>query len=339
MTNRRSLLPARCLALAASTAVAWKALAAAKTFVGGHGSPLRPQVLESAVKLAATKEPAVLESVQVKVTNAPPAPKEAPKAEKSVEEPVESASPDDGKVLDPSSPAGIIGAIAVSLAAIPYFPVSLYSSWVLVTTGHGVDAGPSGLFGLAEGLASLVVLAFAAWSLFSFVTRGQGLPEGPFGVLGLAQVLSWLCTLAFAGAVALSGDANNPLRNFGTKDNAITNQIETAKAKPGEFVNGLGKDLEANLEKAGKSASSSIKVPDMKMPDMKMPDVKMPEMKVPDVKVPEMKLPEVKVPEVKLPAAEVKMPDLKMPEMNVPEVKAPEVKAPDAKGGCRDLES
>jgi F0F1-type ATP synthase membrane subunit b/b' len=186
------------------------------------------------------------------------------KAKRAAEETVENFSKDNGKVLDENSAAGSVGAIAVSVAVLPYIPVSIYSSWLVATTGSGVDPGPNGLFGAAEGIATLVVALVALWSLTSFVTRARGLPNGPLSSLGATQALSWVAVLGFAGASALSGGNNlNPLGE--RREPAVPaatleleKELDEFSKAPTNFLSQLQKQLDTQVEKAKKQVDSQL---------------------------------------------------------------------------------
>ncbi|CAK0862745.1 unnamed protein product, partial [Prorocentrum cordatum] len=160
------------------------------------------------------------------------------------------------KVLDPASPAGTVGAAAVSVAVLPYIPLSLYSSYVLVTTGSGLPAGPNGVYGAAEGFATLTVFLVSLWSLVSFVTRARGLPAGPLSLLGAAQLGSYLAVLAFAGATYLTtGDMakSNPFKG------ATPDQIVT---KVGSTIEGQVSTVSAPLKVRGGKCERGHEEPD-----------------------------------------------------------------------------
>lgn len=208
---------------------------------------LRATSIDDALKSAADQAQQTREGAQKAAENVMSAPgKLTERAAKAAEDVMsapqkiqESIEKDDGKVLDPSSPAGTVGAAAVSLAVIPYIPLSLYSSYVLVTTGSGLPAGPNGVYGAAEGFATLTVFLVSLWSLVSFATRARGLPEGPLSLLGVAQFGSYLAVLVFAGATYLTtGDMakSNPFKGatpevIATKvSKGIEGQVSTATA-------------------------------------------------------------------------------------------------------------
>mmetsp|Transcript_18160 Transcript_18160/g.47964 ORF Transcript_18160/g.47964 Transcript_18160/m.47964 type:complete len:365 (-) Transcript_18160:40-1134(-) len=186
------------------------------------------------------------------------------KAKSAMDQTVEGFAKDDGRILDESTFAGGLGAVAVSAAVLPYIPVSLYSSWLVATTGSGVEAGPNGLYGIAEGLATLVVFAVVAWSLTSLVTRARGLPGGPGSILGATQALSWVAALAFAGATALSGGNNlnplgerrEPLMPEATK--VVAKEVDEAFAAPSNFFSGIQKQLDDQMEGAKKQVESQM---------------------------------------------------------------------------------
>lgn len=74
-------------------------------------------------------------------------------------------------------------------------PLTLYSEYVLKTTGCGLPAGPFGLIGAAEGISYLVVVYIVGWSLYTKITTGKGLPAGNGGLLGAAEGLAYLSIL------------------------------------------------------------------------------------------------------------------------------------------------
>lgn len=131
-------------------------------------------------------------------------------AQDAVERTLDTFRRDDGRVLDTSSPAGSVGAAAVSLAVLPYIPLSFYSSYLVLTTGSGLEPGPYNIYGLAEGLATLAIWAVVLWSLTSFVTRTRGLPAGPLNLLAITQALSYVAALALVGASYLAGTWTPP---------------------------------------------------------------------------------------------------------------------------------
>jgi hypothetical protein len=93
-------------------------------------------------------------------------------------------------VDDGGAPAAAIGA-AGTFAAI----VCFYSEFQLKTTGCGLPAGPSGLYGATEGLSYLAIVGIIGWSLFTKVKTGKGLPAGPYGLLGAAEGLAYLAAV------------------------------------------------------------------------------------------------------------------------------------------------
>ena len=74
-------------------------------------------------------------------------------------------------------------------------PLTLYSEYVLKTTGCGLPAGPFGLLGAAEGISYLVVVYIVGWSLYTKITTGKGLPAGNAGLLGAAEGMAYLSIL------------------------------------------------------------------------------------------------------------------------------------------------
>mmetsp|Transcript_32842 Transcript_32842/g.101835 ORF Transcript_32842/g.101835 Transcript_32842/m.101835 type:complete len:364 (+) Transcript_32842:61-1152(+) len=188
-------------------------------FVGG-GSP-GPR--KAASRQQATVEDVqsgveeALGTVQKKVTDVIDAPARLQReAKEAVDKTIESLQKDDGRVLDTDTPSGFVGSLTVSLAVLPYVALSFYSTYLLFTTGKGVPAGPNGLFGLAEGVATLVVFSMTLWSLTSFLTRARGLPAGPLTLLGSAQFLSALAAAALVGTSAMKGNSTPVLA--GLKD-------------------------------------------------------------------------------------------------------------------------
>jgi len=79
--------------------------------------------------------------------------------------------------------------------------ITLYSEYVLKSTGCGLPAGPFGLIGAAEGLSYLGVVATGALSLYEKLKTGTGLPSGPRGILGLGEGLS--ITAIIVGLIVL----------------------------------------------------------------------------------------------------------------------------------------
>eukprot|EP00416_Gambierdiscus_australes_P032858 CAMPEP_0171090688 /NCGR_PEP_ID=MMETSP0766_2-20121228/32005_1 /TAXON_ID=439317 /ORGANISM="Gambierdiscus australes, Strain CAWD 149" /LENGTH=346 /DNA_ID=CAMNT_0011548713 /DNA_START=26 /DNA_END=1066 /DNA_ORIENTATION=+ len=153
-----------------------------------------------------------LSSVQQQVTGVVETPARLQKeAQKTVEETLKSLQKDDGRILDPDTPAGAVGSLAVSLAVLPYVPLSLYSTYLLYTTGRGVPPGVNGIQGLAEGAATLVMFAVVLWSLISFLTRARGLPAGPFNILGATQALSFLASVALLTVSFIKGGNSAPI--------------------------------------------------------------------------------------------------------------------------------
>mmetsp|Transcript_70869 Transcript_70869/g.114240 ORF Transcript_70869/g.114240 Transcript_70869/m.114240 type:complete len:375 (-) Transcript_70869:313-1437(-) len=188
----------------------------------------------------------------------------------TVEKTLDSMQRDDGRVLDTSSAAGSVGAVAVSLAVLPYIPLSLYSSYLLLTTGTGLEPGPNGIYGLAEGCGTLAIWAMVAWSLTSLVTRARGLPDGPLNLLGVTQGLCVFAAAALIGASALTGGSNlnpmserkapadyqNPLdevsRSF-TKEVGVIGK--SSDSFFGDFTKNMDSQLEATKQKVADQAS------------------------------------------------------------------------------------
>lgn len=91
---------------------------------------------------------------------------------------------------------GGVTAAAVGAVGTVASLVCFYSEYTLKTTGSGLPAGPSGLYGAAEGVSYLVIVGIIGWSAYTKATTGTGLPPGPFGLLGAAEGLSYLAALA-----------------------------------------------------------------------------------------------------------------------------------------------
>lgn len=70
--------------------------------------------------------------------------------------------------------------------------VTLYSEFVLKSTGCGLPAGPFGLVGACEGVSYLGIVGVAGFAGYTKIKTGSGLPAGPGGILGLAEGLSFL---------------------------------------------------------------------------------------------------------------------------------------------------
>ena len=86
---------------------------------------------------------------------------------------------------------GVQGTLGVLASGVMFF-----SLFTLKTTGCGLQAGPFGLEGFAEGISYLYVPGLGAYSLYKKVTTGSGLPAGPAGVLGAAEGLAFLAIVA-----------------------------------------------------------------------------------------------------------------------------------------------
>jgi len=97
---------------------------------------------------------------------------------------------DDGEGELSETNQGILGGVGSILSV-----VTLYSEYILQTTGAGLPAGPAGLVGLAEGLGYLSVVGIGGYSAYTKVKSGSGLPAGPFGLLGAAEGLSFLAVV------------------------------------------------------------------------------------------------------------------------------------------------
>lgn len=187
----------------------------------------------------------------------------AKETQQAVDKTLESLSKDDGRVLDEASPSGAVGAVAVSSAVLPYIPLSLYSSFLVLTTGKGVEPGPYGIFGIAEGLGTLVIFAMVAWSVTSLVTRARGLPEGPFGVLGAAQLLSYVAVAAFGLSQAFSGSVTVEAPNIAVPNiqappvlteatsklsQQVGQQVGELTKGPASFLGGLQSEVTSKLD-------------------------------------------------------------------------------------------
>lgn len=254
------------------------------------------------------------------------------------------AESEDAGLLDTSGPTGFIGSIVLGVAILPYVALSLYSTYVLATTGSGLPPGPNGIYGGAEGIATLTVFGVSLWSLASTLFRGKGLPAGPLNILPAVQTLSLVCVVAFGGVKALNAvvdPEDNPLRGLSLETieknpQQVIKKTERASAKISKVV--LDNTVEQRtavdtaLKESQKKVSENVKLPDVKLPDIKVPDFKAPDIKTPDFKFSEFKAPDIKMPALKTP--EIKMPELKKPGVKAPEApaaKAPEVKAPEVK--------
>ncbi|CAK0904392.1 unnamed protein product [Prorocentrum cordatum] len=156
----------------------------------------------------------------------------------------------DGRALDTSGPVGAVGTLVVSLAVLPYVPVSLYNSFILATTGRGLElaAGPEGIYGPKDGVygiaAILAVSGVVLWSLTSRVFRGCGLPSGLFALLRLTEGVSYLAVVAFSIAVALNQlePEDNPVLGFSFDAPEKSAQVFSAKSIKG--LDKAGKYLE-----------------------------------------------------------------------------------------------
>jgi hypothetical protein len=92
--------------------------------------------------------------------------------------------------------------------------VTLYSLYVLRTTGCGLPPGFLGLEGAAEGISYLIVVGIFGWSAITKVQTGSGLPAGPLGLLGLAEGLSFLTVFGGIGVALLNLVTYNFLPGF-----------------------------------------------------------------------------------------------------------------------------
>lgn len=181
------------------------------------------------------------------------------KTQQAVGEVMDAFASENGRILDTDTPAGTVGALAVGLAVLPYIPVSLYSTWLLFTTGTGIEPGPMGIYGIAEGFATIVVCLVAAWATTSFVTRGRGLPPGPFGILALTQAAAYICFSGFAAAIVLNS-GQQPPEGLPTPSlpsaESISDSFEAASdalEAPGDFF----ADLKLQAEKAKLSVTNA----------------------------------------------------------------------------------
>lgn len=258
----------------AALGVAAGCLVGARGFVGvavqarHTGAERQPLRLRASVEDALGSMESALGNVQRQVADAVDAPTRLQReAQRKLEETLEGLQKDDGRVLDGGTPSGAVGALAVSLAVLPYIPLSLYSTYLVLTTGKGVPAGPNGVYGAAEGFATLVVFAVVAWSLTSFFTRARGLPPGPFNVLGATQFLSFLAAASLGGATFTKGGSSMNL--FGKAGLALPaiSMPELSKlplpkvpelAMPSLDLGGLQKDLDKQLE-AAKAQAEALK--------------------------------------------------------------------------------
>jgi len=93
--------------------------------------------------------------------------------------------------------------------------ITLYSEYVLKSTGCGLPAGPFGLVGAAEGVSYLGIVGMGAFSLYQKFKTGSGLPAGPGGILGLGEGLSFLAIVTGLVVFLLQ------IINFGYIPNAI----------------------------------------------------------------------------------------------------------------------
>jgi len=128
------------------------------------------------------------------------------------------AAEGDEKALSSEGFAGELGSFVLAVAVLPYVTISLYSSATLVTSGAGLPAGPSGIFGAAEGWATLVVFGVSIWSLVTaFQSRQEGLPELPLRIITGIKTLCALCVLVFATATVINvwvEPSDNPFRGL-----------------------------------------------------------------------------------------------------------------------------
>lgn len=310
----------RCALAAATATAALRAVA----FISSSPGAARPRsTTAQTTRQAAIDE--VMNDVKTRAAELAP-----DRIQANAVEALDNLATDDGRALDTSAPSGAVGAFAVSLAALPYIPISLYSSYTLATTGKGLDAGPNGIYGLAEGLATLVVLAIALWSTASFFTRARGLPAGPFNLLGVTQAFAYLSTLTLAGALYLNSvpPAQNPMRGFPVAADKLkkdfqkdpTGTVIRATEAPRKEISDAAKVASTEAGKAFDSASKSASqaASDLQA-SIKMPDVKVPAFKVPDMTLPDFKALKRPAPSVKkLDEVEAKAPP--SPSATSPEV-------------------
>jgi len=92
--------------------------------------------------------------------------------------------------------------------------VTLYSLFVLRTTGCGLPPGFLGLEGATEGVSYLIAVGIFGWSALTKVNTGEGLPSGPGGLLGLAEGLSFLTVFGGIGVALLNLVTYNYLPGF-----------------------------------------------------------------------------------------------------------------------------
>lgn len=178
--------------------------------------------------------------------------------QESVDKTIDNFSRDDGRVLDTSSASGYVGSIAVSLAVLPYIPLSFYSSYLVLTTGAGIEPGPYGIYGFAEGFATLAIWAVVAWSLTSLVTRARGLPEGPYNILGVTQGLSYLAAITLVGVSLLTGGSNlNPLSD-GKAPNGFKSPLDDVTATIQKQASEMSKGSSKSLAWFSKSLDDQI---------------------------------------------------------------------------------
>lgn len=181
-----------------------------------------------------------------------------------------SAAGEEGGALSTEGAVGVLGSAVFSLAVLPYVPLSLYSSFLLLTTGAGVPAGPNGVFGWAEGFATLTVLGVSVWSGASWLQRGQGLPSDPFKVLTITQALASFSTACFLFATVVNiaiEPADNPFRGLSTASKPEQLQAAAVKAqktaqkvstKVAEVTAPARSELEASLKGAAETTSASL---------------------------------------------------------------------------------
>eukprot|EP00930_Biecheleria_cincta_P061676 TRINITY_DN47239_c0_g1_i1.p1 TRINITY_DN47239_c0_g1~~TRINITY_DN47239_c0_g1_i1.p1 ORF type:complete len:472 (+),score=119.23 TRINITY_DN47239_c0_g1_i1:125-1417(+) len=267
----------------------------------------------------------------------PPAPAPTPIADDNVE--VE--DPDDGRVLDTSSPAGFVGAVVVACALIPYMALGLYSSWNLATAGKAVEAvavlgadsqwklAPNGLMGLAEGLGLFIILGVLVWSFVSFVTRGgRGLPPGPLGLLGLAQNLAYVTALTWTLAYFLNGlpAEENPLR--GLSFSSSKTDLESAASKAKRLTEKAEKEAAKLAEKEGQELAALSAGPRSQI-DAALRTVQQETSKSLEKATAGISSNVAGV-QAKV-GSSVKVLDLKAPDLKLPDLKLPDLKAPDIK--------
>ena len=121
------------------------------------------------------------------------------------------------KAPEPAPEDEVLTAVetAALVAGLVATPVTLYSEFVLKTTGCGLPPGPAGSLGALEGVSYLVVVGILGLSASAKASTGSGLKAGPYGLLGAVEGLAFLALLAglvVAGAtIADTGGLPSPL--------------------------------------------------------------------------------------------------------------------------------